>query len=217
MVKHTPSFPPPVEYKLPGWDLAWVELSVTAPVKGLAQEHESLPSRLRHILMGLPPAEHPVVQSVRGLFRNAGCDPTRYRPSSEALVRRLEKGEPLPSILPAVDFNNLVSVELLVPCCVVDPQALRPPLVLRRGSPGEVMESMRGPFNLEVKPVLADLEGPFGTPITDAERVKVTQESGTFWMVAYLPGAAVPRERLEALLKDLGSRITGLSCKSAAA
>lgn len=214
MVNDT-AFPPKVDYKLPGWDLAWLELSVKPPVKGLAEAHKSLPSRLRHILTGLPLAEHPVVQSVRGLFRNAGCDPTRYRPSSEALVRRLSKGEPLPSILPAVDFNNLISVELLVPCCVMNPLAIRPPLVLRRGHPGEIMESMRGPFNLEGKPVLVDAESPFGTPITDAERIKVTQDSGTFWMVVYLPGAAVPRERFASVLKERTAKISGVTWRSA--
>jgi DNA/RNA-binding domain of Phe-tRNA-synthetase-like protein len=66
------------------------------------------------------------------------------------------------------------------------------------------MESMRGPFNLEGKPVLADEEGPFGTPITDAERVKVQDAKGHFWLVAYLPKSVVSvpfaRECLERIV-----------------
>ena len=211
MVTRPSGFPPAVEYKLGGWDLMWVELSTEASVKGLSELRQALPSRLRHILMGLPIAEHPVVQSMRGLFRNAGCDPTRHRPSSEALVRRLEKGEPLPEILPPVDFNNLLSVELLVPCCVIEPAAVSGGMVLRRGRPGEMLDSMRGPFNLDSKPVLADSTGPFGTPITDSERVKVQEPKGTFWMVVYLPKAAVSRDRALTALKELSLPLKGLS------
>jgi DNA/RNA-binding domain of Phe-tRNA-synthetase-like protein len=149
------------------------------------------------------------MQSVRSLFRNAGCDPTRHRPSSEALARRLIKGAELPAILPAVDINNIWSVELLVPCCVINPQKISGTLLLRKGQPGEIMESMRGPFNLDGKPVLVDAEGPFGTPITDAERVKVTKPTGTYWLVAYLPKTVVQsafaREKLDALVAQLSN------------
>lgn len=215
MVTDTKQFPPQVDYRLSGWTLAWLELSVSDHVSGLSELRESAPARIRHILTGLPPAEHPVVQSIRGLFRNAGCDPIRYRPSSEALVRRLEKGEAIPAILPAVDFNNLLSIELLVPCCVIEPDTIVPPLVMRRGRPGEFIDSLRGPFNLDAKPVLADAEGPFGTPITDAERVKVKNTAGTFWVVVYLPRNLSDGERLKAVLQTLGSKIKGITWKIA--
>jgi DNA/RNA-binding domain of Phe-tRNA-synthetase-like protein len=208
MVKLPGSFPPEVEYKLAGWDLMWIELTTEAKVPGLSELHKALPGRLKRILLGRPLAEHPVVQSVRGLFRNSGCDPTRHRPSSEALVRRLEKGQPLPAILPAVDLNNLLSVELLVPCCVIEPSSVTGPMTLRRGRPGELMESMRGPFTLDSKPVLADADGPFGTPITDNEKVKVKKAKGTFWMVVYLPRATVTRDRAVEVLNQI---MTGLS------
>jgi DNA/RNA-binding domain of Phe-tRNA-synthetase-like protein len=207
------TFPPQVQLKLSGWELLWVELEIKDGNTDLAVLREQLPARVKQILKGHPPAEHPTVQSVRSLFRNAGCDPTRHRPSSEALVRRLLKGQGLPAIWPAVDINNIWSVELLVPCCVIHPQRLSGALVLRRGQIGETMPSMRGTFNLEGKPVLADAEGPFGTPITDSERVKVTGAAGTFWLVAYLPKAVVTaayaHERLTAITADLkGVRAT---------
>lgn len=202
-------FPPSVDYKLSGWHLFWAELKIEKAGDGLAPERETLPSRLKTILKGLPIAEHPTVRAVRSLFRNAGCDPTRHRPSSEALARRLSKGEPLPPILPAVDINNVWSVELMVPCCVMSPERLNGSLVLRRGQMGEIMDSMRGPFNLEGKPTLADADGSFGTPITDSERVKVTKKTGTFWLVAYLPKDVVPAEIASESLANLVSRVGG--------
>ena len=69
------------------------------------------------------------------------------------------------------------------------------------------MASMRGTFNLEGKPVLTDAEGPFGTPITDSERVKVTKATGTFWLVAYLPQNVVPAEVAAARLQEIADRV----------
>lgn len=211
MAKVKISFPPQVELKLHGWDLLWAELEIDKGAADTAPLLESLAGRMSKIMRGQPLSEHRIVQSVRGLFRNAGCDPTRYRPSSEALARRVIKGDVLPGILPAVDVNNIWSVRLLVPCCVINPSKLSGEILLRRGQPAEVMASMRGPFNLEGKPVLVDDAGPFGTPLTDSERVKVTSASGTFWLVAYLPGGVVPKSDAAAVLHEIVDELDGFS------
>ena len=113
------------------------------------------------------------------------------------------KGEELPAIHPLVDLNNCLSVALAVPCCIVAEGSFTPPVVLRAGRAGESYESLRGPFNLEGKPLLADAEGPFGTPITDSQRVKVTGDTRRAWMVAYLPAGVVPPEAAARALDDL--------------
>src|SRR5262249_62129214 len=88
----------------------------------------------------------PTVAAVRSLFRAAGSVPTRSRPSSEALLRRLLMGEELPAIHPFVDLNNCFSVRLAVPACVAAEGSFTPPVTLRAGRPGESYESLRGPF-----------------------------------------------------------------------
>jgi DNA/RNA-binding domain of Phe-tRNA-synthetase-like protein len=182
------SFPPQLSAELAGWDLVWVCLEPRPGSEAeLAELWPEVHRELRESYAGRKITDEAVVQAVRRLFRAAGCDPTRYRPSSEALARRVLKGDLLPRIHPLVDLNNLVSLELLVPCCVVDADRVRPPLVLRAGRPQERMESMRGPFDLAGKPVLEDRDGPFGTPITDSERVKIVDATAEVWMVAYLP------------------------------
>ncbi len=113
------------------------------------------------------------------------------------------KGDPLPSIHPLVDLNNLLSLRLLVPCCVVDPGSVTGPFTFRAGSPGESMESMRGPFNLESKPLLEDGDGPFGTPITDSERVKILPDTGEAWLVAYLPSEMGMEDRVVTVMEEL--------------
>ena len=198
------AFPPSVRHDLPGWVLFWAELAAAPPcADALAALRRDAAARARARLTLDKLSEHPTVAAVRKRFRAAGCDPTRYRPSSEALLRRVLKGEDLPAIDPFVDVNNCLSIELAVPACVIDAAALRPPIALRVGRPREDMESMRGPFSVEAKPVLEDAEGAFGTPITDAERVRVTAGTTTVWLYAYLPEGVVTPEDAERCLAAL--------------
>lgn len=202
--------PFPVHLELPGWDLFWVFLEV---VPGHDPELTALAALRREVAVGARTAfgaeglvSDPVVGALRKLFRAAGCDPTRYRPSSEALLRRVVKGEELPAIHPLVDLNNCLSVELAVPSCVMAEGTIEPPVTLRAGRPGEGFESLRGPFNLEGKPLLADAAGPFGTPITDSERVKVTGGTTRAWLVAYLPSGVVAPATARTTLAGLLAR-----------
>lgn len=192
---------------LAGWELCWIHLEITG-----AGDHELTARRARvaaELRAHWTPAdlgEDPTVAALRRLFKSAGTDPSRYRPSSEALVRRLLKGEELPRIHPLVDLNNQLSIELKVPSCVMRPGSFEFPVTLRAGVPGEVLDSMRGPLDLAGKPLLADAQGPFGTPITDAHRVKVLPETTAAWLVAYLPagtvGASEAHVRLDEILAE---------------
>lgn len=195
-----------VRHDLPGWELLWVRLRLRLGQDGpLAALRREVAEVARANFEGDGLSSHPVVAAIRKLFRAAGCDPTRYRPSSEALLRRLLKGEELPAIHPFVDLNNCLSVELAVPCCASADGTFTPPVVLRAGGPGETVQSLRGPFNLEGKPLLEDGQGPFSTPITDSERVRVHEGVDRAWMVVYLPRGAMDardaRARLDELLR----------------
>jgi len=206
------SFPPPIRHELAGWLLLWADLEDTgmAP-EPLARLREETAARVRasHTLDSL--ATHPTVSALRRLFRQAGCDPTRYRPSSEALLRRLLKGEAMPAIHPLVDVNNCLSAELAVPACVMNVTALRPPFLFRAGRPGESYLSLRGPFNLEGKPLLVDANGPVDAPITGSERVKVSPETRRAWLVAYAPAAALGPDCLAGALQAIATAVPGLA------
>lgn len=200
-------FPPKCELQLAGWGLFWAELGATGEgEEHLARLRREVAERARasHRLEDLP--QHPTVAAIRKLFRQAGCDPTRWRPSSEALARRVLKGEELPAILPLVDINNCLSLELLVPACVLAAGTVQGLVTLRAGQAGETMLSLRGAVSLEGKPLLADELGPLSTPITDSERVKVTAETREAWLVAYLPQGVVSGDcvgkALELLLSE---------------
>lgn len=201
------SFPPICALQLRGWGLFWAQLEATGEGhEELAQLRREVAGRARasHRMEGLP--QHPTVAAVRTLFRQAGCDPTRWRPSSEALARRVLKGEELPPILPLVDINNCLSLELSIPACVLAAGTVQGAVTLRAGEAGETMLSLRGPVSLEGKPLLADELGPFSTPITDSQRVKVTPETREAWLVAYLPmgfvGESCVRDAMDFLLSQ---------------
>lgn len=203
-MNRTPPFA--VRKELEGWTLFWARLETVSAgeesVTALCAE-SSKRARERYDLEKL--SADPTVAALRRLFRAAGCDPTRYRPSSEALLRRILKGEDIPSISPLVDLNNCLSAELAVPCCVMAEGTFEPPIDFRSGRPGESYVSLRGPFRLEGKPLLCDVLGPLDTPITGNERVKVTPDTKNAWLVAYLPAevlkAADAGDALERLVK----------------
>ncbi len=200
----TTSFPPPVTHELEGWTLFWADLEAApaadAALEGL-RRRTSVAARERY--GAAPLSEHPTVAALRRLFRDAGTDPTRYRPSSEALLRRIVKGEDIPAINAFVDVNNCLSALLAVPVCVMDRDRLAPPFVFRAGRPGESMLSLRGPFNLEGRPVLTDARGPCDAPITGGDRVKVREGTTSVWLVAYLPAATVAASVADETLRGL--------------
>lgn len=198
------TFPPHTTHELGGWLLFWADLEFTGGHdEALSDLRRQVAERVRatHEIERL--SQHPTVAGLRRLYRQAGTDPTRYRPSSEALLRRLLKGDALPEIHPIVDLNNCLSAELAVPVCVMDARYLTPPFVFRAGRAGESYESLRGPFKLEGKPLLVDGQGPCDTPITGGVRVKVRPDSSRVWLVAYMPAAQLTAECGETALRTL--------------
>jgi len=201
-----------VKIELDGWKLFWAFLAVGEDQSGLADLRIRVTSGVRdRFSEAAAIAAHPPVAAMRKLFRAAGCDPTRYRPASEALLRRLVKGAELPAIHPLVDVNNCLSAELAVPCCVMKEGSLGTSLVFRPGAAGESYESLRGPFNAEAKPLLVDEIGPIDTPITGSERVKVQSDTEKAWLVAYLPKNVVLVDDawsvLEAIAREAGAEV----------
>jgi len=204
----TPSlpFPPTVTHALPGWRLFWADLELLPGGRDeLARLRIEVAGRARSSYSLETLSQHPTVAALRRLFRQAGCDPTRYRPSNEALLRRLLKGEEMPEISPLVDLANCLSAELAVPVCVMDVRAIEPPFVFRAGEPGESYESLRGPFNLEGKPLLVDAKGPADTPITGGVRVKAREDTTRVWLVAYMPTETTTEECGRTALETLSS------------
>jgi len=126
----------------------------------------------------MEPAASPAIAATRELYRRLGKDPSRYRGSPEALLRRSRAGKELYRIHNVVDVVNLVSLRTLLPIGLYDAARVRPPVTLRRGAPGEAYDGIgKEQLNLDGLPVLADAEGPFGSPTSDSRRTSVTAET----------------------------------------
>jgi len=133
-------------------------------------------------------SEVPGAADARTLYKALGIDPTKTRPSNEALLRRALKGETLYRINTLVDALNLVSLRSQLPFGLYDLDRVRPPVVLRKGTAGESYEGIRkGGVNVEARPALVDAEGPFGNPTSDSARTMITLQTRNALVVAYAP------------------------------
>ena len=154
----------------------------------LLEELESLRRILLDRHRGRPPAEIEGLAPARKLYRAFGIDPTRTRPSSEALLRRVLQEKPLPVLSNAVDLCTLLSLEFLLPMGLYDADRIAGLVRLRRGAPGESYPGIRkDAVGLEGRPVLSDSTGPFGNPTSDSLRTCVTQSTRSLWLVLFAP------------------------------
>jgi DNA/RNA-binding domain of Phe-tRNA-synthetase-like protein len=153
-------------------------------------------------------AEVPGAADARALYKAVGLDPTKHRPSNEALLRRALKGEPLYRINTLVDALNLASLRAQLPFGLYDWSRVEPPIVLRKGAAGEGYEGIRkGIVNVEGRPVLVDAKGPFGNPTSDSARTMITLETRAALVVAYAP-AGYGAARLHRVLDATAELLT---------
>jgi len=141
--------------------------------------------RGRYSLEGL--REDPRVKALRSFYWSMGIDPTKQRPASEALVRRVLRGASIPRINCAVDAGNIVSMETLIPIGIYDVAKLKPPLTLRYSRPGEAFKPIgRGELRLTGREiVLADEEKVVHIyPYRDGEATKVDADSRDLLVIA---------------------------------
>ncbi len=125
---------------------------------------------------------------VRGLYRRFGIDPTKIRPSSEALLRRVRRGQPWPAVNSLVDVCNACSLAAQLPFGLYDADRIVGDIVFRRGGPGEEYEGIRKAMvYLAGRPALFDEVGPFGNPTSDSARTMVTTETARALVVVFAP------------------------------
>ncbi len=153
-------------------------------------------------------SEVPGTADARALYKALGIDPTKTRPSNEALLRRALKGETLYRINTLVDALNLVSLREQLPFGLYDSDRVTPPVVLRKGTTGEGYEGIRKAFvNLEARPVLVDVVGPFGNPTSDSARTMITLATRNAFVVVYAPAGYSPG-RLDGVLEATVETLT---------
>lgn len=146
------------------------------------------------------------VARARALYRRFGTDPTRMRPSSEALLRRLKKGEPLPRVNSLVDVANALSVQLQVPVGLYDLEKARgDELVIRLGAVGEGYAGIgKEHVNVAGRLCVADAEGPCGNPSADSARTMITTSTERAAWIYFLPVSDEDIDRTAELVAVFG-------------
>jgi DNA/RNA-binding domain of Phe-tRNA-synthetase-like protein len=178
---------------------------------GLAAEIEAASQDLRRRHAGVPSGDVPGVDEARALYKAVGLDPTKTRPSNEALLRRVLKGEALYTVNTLVDALNLSSLVEQMPFGLYDLDRVEPPVTLRRGTPGESYDGIRkAAVNVEGRPVLSDARGAFGNPTSDSARTMITLDTRAALVIAYAPATATAA-RLQGVLERTAARLTRFS------
>ena len=155
-----------------------------------------------------PPAES---ASVRTMYKRVGLDPTKTRPSNEALLRRVRKGQPLPRVNALVDVINWCSVEFQLPYGLYDRQHITGPITMRLGRDDEEYAGIRkDTVHVAGRITLVDDEGPFGNPTSDSARTMVTTATASALVVVFAP-SDVDAARLSQVLDTTAARLTDIA------
>lgn len=151
----------------------------TAYSEGLWQEIAAFAQALQATETTDSIKNQPAIEATRQAYRACGKDPSRYRPSAEALRRRLLRGIDLYRIDTLVDLINLVSLKTGYSIGGFDADKIAgEALELGIGRADEPFEGIgRGVLNIEGLPVYRDREGGIGTPTSDHERTKMGLET----------------------------------------
>jgi DNA/RNA-binding domain of Phe-tRNA-synthetase-like protein len=154
-----------------------------------------------------PPTKHPNIASWRDLYRSFGTKPGNYRPSAEALVRRVIKTGKLPRINTAVDLYNLVSVKHIIPMGGFDIEQVDGDIYLRRSPGGEKflpLGASQHEETYEREVVYADHSRILTRRwnYRDTEETKINENSEN--IVLFIDASAqIPREKVVVALDEL--------------
>lgn len=151
-----------------------------------------------------PPPES---AAVRTMYKKVGLDPTKTRPSNEALLRRVRKGDTIPRINSAVDIVNWCSLECQLPYGLYDASKITGAVTMRLGLAGESYPGIRkDAVNVGGRIAVVDAAGPFGNPTSDSSRTMVTPATTELLVVIYAP-SDIPRPHLERVVNSTAERM----------
>lgn len=130
--------------------------------------------------------EIPGVKGSRAAYKAFGRNPGRYRVSSEALLRRVRRGDALYTINSVVDVNNLLSIESGLSVGSYDLDQIHGTITFRKAEKGEGYTGIGKDFlDMENMLVLADEEGIFGSSMSDSTRAMVKEQTKNVLLVLY--------------------------------
>ena len=172
------------------------------PNPAVAEATSALGADLAILYADQLPSQIPGLEEARKLYKSFGMDPSRHRPSSEALLRRVIQGKALYLISNVVDACNLASLSFLLPVGMYDLPKVAGDALLRTGAAGEMYPGIRkGEVHLEGRLGIFDAQGPFGSPTSDSARTSTSDQTETILAVIMATADYPPGE----MGKNLGT------------
>ncbi len=151
------------------------------------QELEGLVTELKQKFQNIAPSNDGIVSATRRMYRQVGWEPTKYRPSSEALIRRLIQGKGLYRINNVVDYGNLISARFHIPMGLYDLDHVQGDIYLDVGREGESYEGISKPrISAGGKIILRDNKGVFGNPTADSKRTSITEKTNHILAIFFI-------------------------------
>jgi DNA/RNA-binding domain of Phe-tRNA-synthetase-like protein len=128
--------------------------------------------------------KRPEIKATRNAYKILGKDPNRYRPSAEALCRRIVREIPVYKVSTLVDIINLISIRSGFSIGGFDSDKINGDIVLEVGNDKDQFEAIgRGTLNVEGLPLYRDETGGIGTPTSDHERTKISADTTKLLMI----------------------------------
>ena len=128
--------------------------------------------------------KRPEIAATRKVYKMLGKDPNRYRPSAEALCRRILREIPIYKVSTLVDVINLVSIRSGFSIGGFDLEKIQGSIQLGVGTADDEFEAIgRGLLNVEGLPLYKDKTGGIGTPTSDNERTKISADTTRLLMI----------------------------------
>ena len=143
---------------------------------------------IKHKFSDHAPSKDPIVSAVRRMYRRIGWEPTQYRPSSEAMIRRFLKGKGLYRINNLVDLGNVVSTRFFLPMGLYDSNQVIGEVTVDIGKENETYQGIsKNRIHAAGKLILRDQLGIFGNPTADSARTRIQDKTENIWAVFFIP------------------------------
>lgn len=197
----------------PNLQIFWVEIEKVKVEKNECPYLREIEKRAIKLWTVEKLLKNGITRAYRDFFWSIGIDPTKERPSSEALIRRILNGKNVPRINCAVDAMNAVSIETLITFGLLDLDKLKSPLTLREAKLGEKMIVIGGREITIPRgfPIIKDAKGIIvsATIYRDGEIAKITANTKNMILIGYGP-PGVENAILRAAVKKAKENI--ISC-----
>ncbi len=197
-----------INKKIPGLKLGILEasnLKIKKDSELVEGQFKELERFIKNKFSNNPPSSDQIVSAVRRMYRRIGWEPTKYRPSSEAMIRRIIKDKGLYRIYNFVDLGNVASTKYHLPMGLYDLDKINGSVIVDVGGENETYQGIsKELIHATGKMILRDDVGIFGNPTADSKRTCLSEKTKNVLVIFFAP-PEVDNEYLNETLEFLNN------------